>query len=42
MNENLQVVVTEEDGRWNDEAWVNEQAEISAMWNSIEKGTEVG
>ena len=42
MNDNLNVVVTEEDGRWNDDAWLTEQAEISAMQDSIEKGTEVG
>lgn len=41
MNDNLMVVETMEDGRWNDEAWVTEQAEISSMQESIERGTEV-
>jgi hypothetical protein len=37
MNENLNVIVTE-DGRWNDESWMNNQANISAMQNDLENG----
>ena len=42
MNDNLNVVVTEEDGRWNDESWLTEQASISAMNDKIDNGVEVG
>lgn len=42
MNDNLMVVETVEDGRWNDDAWLTEQAELSAMQDSVERGTEVG
>ena len=42
MNENLNVVVTEEDGRWEDVVWVNEQASLSAMEDMVEKGVQVG
>lgn len=41
MNENLNVIVTE-DGRWDDEAWLTEQASISAMQDAFENGVEVG
>lgn len=36
MNENLNVVVTEEDGRWDDDEWLTEMATISAMEDSLE------
>ena len=39
MNEN--VIVTEEDERWNDEAWLTEQADISAMQDAVDHGVEV-
>jgi len=42
MNENLNVIVTEEDGRWNDEDWLTEQASISAMQDAVDHGVEVG
>ena len=42
MNDNLNVVVTEEDGRWSDDAWLTKQANISAMDHSVDVGTEVG
>ena len=40
--ENLEVIVTEEDGRWNDEVWLTEQAELSAMEDAVNNGVEVG
>ena len=42
MNDNLNVLVTEEDGRWDDQVWLTEQANISAMDHSVDVGTEVG
>jgi len=42
MNDNLNVIVTEEDERWNDEAWLTEQADISAMQDAVDHGVEVG
>lgn len=36
--ENLQEIVTEEDGRWEDEVWLAEQAAISAMEDAVNNG----
>jgi len=43
--DNLNVVIEDlsvEDGRWNDEAWLTEQATISAMQDAVDNGVEVG
>jgi hypothetical protein len=37
MNDNLQVVLTDSDGRWEDEVWLTEQANISAMEDNYER-----
>ena len=37
MNDNLNVVVTEEDGRWEDQEWLEHQAELSACEDRIER-----
>lgn len=42
MNKNLTLVVTEEDGRWDDEVWLAEQAAISAMEDAVNNGLDVG
>ena len=40
MLNNLEIEMTMNDGRWDDENWVNEQAEISACQDSYERGLE--
>lgn len=42
MNENLQVIVTEEDGRYDDPVWLTTQAELSAMQDAVEHCVSVG
>jgi hypothetical protein len=38
MLDNLEIEMTTNDGRWDDDNWVNEQAEISACEDSYERG----
>lgn len=45
MDKNLEVKVTtmvDDDGRWNDEQWIAEQAELSATMNAYENSQAVG